>query len=512
MSTGRRPISGTKRWLFRLMAMLLSLMLLGMVEGVCRLLGPGEPDLADDPFVGFNELQPLFVKHPDGDRFYIPPARSKFFVEDSFPVRKTPGTFRIFVLGGSTVQGNPFSIETAFPAWLKIALEEAQPQTRWEVINCGGISYASYRLVPVLTECLQHQPDLIIFCEGHNEFLEDRSYAGLRDQSPLVARPLRWAARLRSFQLARALLVSQSTESARPLLRTDVDAMLDYNEGTQAYHRDEVWRTGVIEHFTFNLERMVRIARKHTGRNGQSLPLMLILPPSNLADMPPFKSEHRAGLTPEEQNEFDRLIETADGPGRDAHQALEALEAARTIDPQFAALRYRLGRFYEALGRHEAARSEFLAARDEDICPLRIITPLEQVIRQTAQRWSLPFVDAAALLEQRTRHGIADGSLLVDHVHPSFEGHQLIALTILEEMSRTRLVIPQPGWKERAQTRFQEHFESLPPVYFAKGQQTLHRHNEWAKGRAAGPHIRTRHPERVKPAEPIREGDAAFTY
>jgi len=512
VSTGHPHISGRKRWLFRLLAMLLSLMLLGMVEGVCRLLGLGEPDLADDPFVGFNELQPLFVKHPDEDRFYIPPARSKFFVEDSFPVQKAPGTFRIFVLGGSTVQGNPFSIETAFPAWLKIALEEAQPQTRWEVINCGGISYASYRLVPVLMECLQHQPDLVIFCEGHNEFLEDRSYAGLRDQSPLIAIPLRWAARLSSFQLARALLAAPATDSNRPTLRNDVDAMLDYNEGTQAYHRDEVWRAGVIEHFEFNLERMVRIARKHTIRNGQSLPLMLILPPSNLADMPPFKSEHRTGLTLEEQNEFVRLLALADTPGRDAQQVLESLEAARTIDPQFAALRYRLGRFYEALGRHEEARSEFLAARDEDICPLRIITPLEQVIRQTAQRWSLPFVDAAALLEQQTRHGIADGSLLVDHVHPSFEGHQLIALAILEEMSRTGLVVPQPGWKECAQLRFRKHFESLPPVYFAKGQQTLHRHNEWAKGRAAGPHIRTRHPERIKPAEPIRMDDAALTY
>ncbi len=45
-----------------------------------------------------------------------------------------------------------------------------------EVINVGGISYASYRIAAILDEVLQHEPDLVVIYMGHNEFLEARTY------------------------------------------------------------------------------------------------------------------------------------------------------------------------------------------------------------------------------------------------------------------------------------------------------------------------------------------------
>ena len=114
----------------------------------------------------------------------MPIARQGFFRPESFASHKGSREFRIFCIGESTVQGNPWGIETAFSTWLELSLRAADPSREWQVVNAGGISYASYRLSPIVAEVLQYQPDLLILCVGQNEFLEDRTYAPLRDAQP----------------------------------------------------------------------------------------------------------------------------------------------------------------------------------------------------------------------------------------------------------------------------------------------------------------------------------------
>ena len=46
-------------------------------------------------------------------RFEIPPSRQDFFRPDYFDAQKSPSEYRVFCLGESTVQGNPFTIETS---------------------------------------------------------------------------------------------------------------------------------------------------------------------------------------------------------------------------------------------------------------------------------------------------------------------------------------------------------------------------------------------------------------
>ena len=167
------PPRRARRWSLRLAAIGLGVLPFLLGELLCIACGWGRTADYDDPFVGFQSVHPLFVLNDDGDRYEIPPSRYRFFAPDSFPETKSPDEFRVFCLGGSTVQGHPYSLETSFTSFLEIALHEADPARRWRVVNCGGISYASYRLLPILHECLQHDPDLIILCTGHNEFLED---------------------------------------------------------------------------------------------------------------------------------------------------------------------------------------------------------------------------------------------------------------------------------------------------------------------------------------------------
>jgi hypothetical protein len=82
---------------------------------------------------------------------------------------------------------------------LQVALEKADPSRNWKVVNCGGVSYASYRLLPVMRECMEYEPDLYIFCEGHNQFLESISFENVRESATMTAPALSVLNQLRSF-------------------------------------------------------------------------------------------------------------------------------------------------------------------------------------------------------------------------------------------------------------------------------------------------------------------------
>ncbi len=193
------------RWRRRLLALLLGCCLLLVIESAFRGLGWGREDLGVDPFVGFAGVQPLFVLSDDGLRFEVPKIRQEYFRPESFPAEKADNAFRIFVLGGLTVQGRPYAIETSFSTWLELCLPLADPSRQWEVINCGGVSYASYRLAPILQEILKGRaPDLIILYTGQNEFLEDRAYDQAGRFGPWVAQAHRWASSSAVYRAARS--------------------------------------------------------------------------------------------------------------------------------------------------------------------------------------------------------------------------------------------------------------------------------------------------------------------
>jgi lysophospholipase L1-like esterase len=487
----RRP------WLFRIVAVLLGVAPFVLAEMLCIACGWGRPVEHDDPFVGFSAVHPLFVLSEDGHRFEVAQSRYRFFAPDSFPAKKGADEFRVFALGGSTVQGRPYSIETSFTTWLEIALREADNAHHWDVVNCGGISYASYRLVPILEECLQHEPDLILLCTGHNEFLEDRTYSHIKHVPGALKPSLEFLARRRLVVLLQEALhgddASATPRAERPILADDADAMLNYHNGLAAYHRDDAWHAGVAEHFTYNVRRMIAICRD------AGVPIVLIHEPSNLGDQPPFKSEHRADLSDQERQRFDALVGEAQSRYRtDVRGAVARLKEALTIDERYATVWFELGKCYETLGQTDAARAALIHARDEDICPLRLPSDMEQALREIASDEDVPLIDSHALLEARTPNGILGNGWLVDHIHPSFDGHQLIAEALLAQMMQDGLVRPREGWEEPAREAYAAHLASLPVVYFARGEEDITNVRHWTRGEAWGPPAEERFPERVR--------------
>jgi len=473
--------------MFRLAAVLMGFSVFVVAELVCVLFDWGRPTRFDDPFAGFSEIHPLFELDESATNYRIAPSRLTFFAEDSFPARKGERTFRIFCLGGSTVQGRPYSTPTSFPTSLEIGLRAADDRFDWQVVNCGGISYASYRLVPILEECLQYEPDYIILCTGHNEFLEDRSYDHIKNAPAIVKVPLRLANRWRSFNLVRhgwrriTGTAGQGPPQDRPVLAGEADAILDHNDSLNAYQRDVQWHTGVMAHFEFNLRRMAQLADE------AGVPFLMILPPSNLGDTPPFKSEHRSDLTAEQRKQWADLVSRYRALRGAEQESVALLKQALHIDDLYAATWFELGKCYSAHGMYDQARPAYVKARDLDVCPLRMLSPMEAIIRRVAEEEGVPLIDAHALLEGRTPHGILDGKYLVDHVHPSFEGHQIIAREIIHNWIQTGLVRPCPDWKEDFDRANAAHFAALGDFYFLRGQRTLEALRAWTQGNADGP-------------------------
>ncbi len=369
--------------MFRVLAVLLGLSPLLALEALCTAFDWGRPALHDDPFVGFGAVRPLFVLNEEQGRYEIPKARQTFFRSDSFAADKADDEFRIFCLGGSTVQGRPFAIETAFSRWLEISLRAADPRRTWRVVNCGGVSYASYRLVPILAEVLRYEPDLIILYTGHNEFLEARSFEHLGNRGTVLNAALETASQLRTFTLLREGYLrargrsSSEPPEGRPVLPAEVEALLDYRGGLEEYRRDDAWRSGVIEQYRYNLRRMVQLADR------AGVELILVNPVSNYRT-PPFKSEHGSGLSEAQRNEWESLCAKASRHLRrdhyDPYRAVRLLEQASRLDPRHAGGWYNLAECYAALGKLEPARQAYLAAKEQDVCPLRILQPMNEFV------------------------------------------------------------------------------------------------------------------------------------
>ena len=93
--------------------------------------------------------------------------------------------------------------------------------------------------------------------------------------------------------------------------------------------------------------------------------------------------------------------------------------------PHVSAVCQELAQSYEE--QFKKARQAFLAAKDQDVCPLRMLESMHTVLLRTASETGTPLIDARKLLENRSSEGIPGKKVLLDHVHPTIEAHQWIA-------------------------------------------------------------------------------------
>ncbi|MEM9828969.1 MAG: hypothetical protein AAF958_20450, partial [Planctomycetota bacterium] len=316
------------------MAALIGLLPLVLVEVALRWIEPPAVIGLDLRPAAWDRLPPLFTPDANGKFRQTSPDRLNFFYSQRFADPKPAATRRIFVIGGSTVAGRPWAVETSLSADLQLRLESiagsdsradgqkiaGKDPKRFEVINVGGVSHGITRLAPIVDEVLNYQPDAIVLYTGHNEFLEDQAYRPIREASPARRQLSRWASRLaivRAIQRQTAGGQQRRTAggqnhpspetNAKPAgadeatLDPNPNTFLDQSDGWQRYRRDSKTTRRVLEQFRLSLDQVVRRVQI------AGVPLWLYLPASDAVRTPPLKSLPPPGNTADDQREIESL-------------------------------------------------------------------------------------------------------------------------------------------------------------------------------------------------------------
>lgn len=465
------------RWWFPIAAILLSMLPFVALEGTLFLFGIGGQGSTVDPLAGFDGQRPLFEQNDDGN-YQTALNHALYFGEQQFSEKKASQEVRMFCLGGSTVRGRPYAVDTAFSKWAELELNNRDPTKSYQVVNCGGLSYASYRLTYIAKEVLQYDPDLLIIATGHNEFLEDRTFSEVKEQadSPFTS----WLLSLRTVSLVRGLFgesdIEQQRRSHASTLPSEIDVRLDENSGYASYHWDDDWRKQVQNQYLESLKEISNICKE------AGVPMVLVRLGSNVRDCPPFKSELRAEVNDADTARFHRLMRQAQELVEDPKSALAIYRELMEIDSNHALLNYRIARCYDQLGDLDSAGLYYMEAKELDVCPLRILYSMDEQLQIFAAENDIPLVEASEAIRYESIAGIPGDDFYSDHVHPTIRGHQIVGRELVKTLVKHRLAELSVNWSSTDRVRrYQNYIDSLPHAYLSNGRRRVQWLEDWAR-------------------------------
>ena len=424
---GPRPkLTTSKKILFSAVTCLSFFALLELV-----LWAAGVPTLIEqeDPFRGFSGRVKVFQR--EGPFYRTQPAtRGATFNDQSFLAAKPAHGLRLFCLGGSSSFGFPWGAEAAFTSIVGEALVATHPERQVEAVNASGVSYAMHRLNFVADELLTYQPDVFLVYSGHNEFIEPAFFEALKHRSTFRTGLEYALSYSRVYSGMRFAIGGLRRSIHSPASGFEARVLRDQ---TRVYSPEE--KEAIVAEYRWRLERLVR--RAHAA----GVKVVLATVPCNLRQWRPEASIGVASLAEHDRQRRSELFASGSRLLKGGRFELAAadLEQAARLAPHHAETQFLLGQAYEGLGRFDDARSAYQRACDEDASPIRRLSGINAAIREIAQQHGALLVDVDRLFEQQSEHGLVGFNLIEDYVHPTRQGHELIARQIWEDME-------QAGW------------------------------------------------------------------
>ena len=285
----------------KLLVLVLALVLpVAFLELLLAIMGVPTVLEREDPFRGFSGMVRVFERDGAGAYTSVRPANARTFNAQTFLAAKPVDGFRAFVIGGSSAYGFPWGAEAAFSSILEEALQAEHPGRTIEVINAGGISYASHRLRILVRELLLYQPDALIIYGGHNEFVEKNFYRSLRHRTETVGRVQHLLYRSRLFGALHGLLGRPADREEHWKVSDDgllqLNVRRDFDEGVDAAERRQL-----EAFFAGNLTAILRMAAS------QGVKVLVCTVPSNLRDWKPERPLGWPLLTGKERGRWEEL-------------------------------------------------------------------------------------------------------------------------------------------------------------------------------------------------------------
>lgn len=374
-----------KKVLFSVLMIVVPILLLLLLEGVARWVGVGAE--GRDVFIQVpgkpthQALNPAYVH-----RYFQGFAPSVAF--HPFTVDKSPETFRVFVLGGSSTAGYPYHFYYSFSEHLRFCLQKVAPARAIEVVNLGMSAVNSYTLWDLRRAIVEAKPDAIVIYAGHNEYYGAFGVGSTVNAFAAGHAVKRLILRLKHSALYTALeqlLVRPPEQPVRQTMMARVvgDARITLDS--------EAYQAGLTQY-----ERNMGDVLNTFADAG--IPVFLGTVASNLKDQPPLGTEPRADAAYE--------------------QGLANWQA----------------------GQAEDARAAFLEAKELDGLRFRAPEAINEILRRFAASDRGMLVEVPTIADAGSKSGIADDGFFDDHLHPNAAGHAAIADAFFQAMQ------PQIPW------------------------------------------------------------------
>jgi lysophospholipase L1-like esterase len=393
--------------------------------------------------VGFGGTYPLFVDapgmpghlqaNPQVIRRYYSTAPELRIDTIYFKRKRTLGSYRIVVQGGSTAAGFPYGRWGGLAGMLGDRLEVTFPDREIEVISTAMAAVNSYTLLDFVDEIIEIEPDAVLIYAGHNEYLgimgvgSALSSARFRHVT-LLHLELR---KLRTYQwiqwlisVGKGVLVAPDDAAGEDrgvlMARAASGARIPFASGL--YHQG-------ARQFEANL----RLILKKYQRAG--IPVYLGTLVSNERDQKPFSSEISDQVDRERWEQIWQTHRRAQQAG-DIDSARNALSHLLELDDNAATVWYALGQLAQEAGETRAAREAYRNAKDRDQLRFRAPEAFNQLIRQLAESYGATLVDVQQHLADASPNGIVGDELLLEHLHPNAEGYFLLADAYYEALKQ----------------------------------------------------------------------------
>lgn len=357
----------------------------------------------------------------------------------AFELPKRPETYRILVVGASSVQGYPYPSELAFPRQTQLVLSRQLRGWDVEVLNAGVVGLSTTPLVDIVRQSIDASPDLIVLYAGHNEFY---GVGGVATKAPLTRLGIR-CRRFRLGQLLTDCFSSDGPASGELITRLPTDVAIPVNSELVA--RAE-------EQYEKNLNEIAGICSRN------KIPLLICSVVSNLGDHSPLPSPYPPSVGPADRERAEALeAQASDAISQMRYtEAIEPLAAVAHLTPNRAETLYWLARCLDQAGRKDEARRYFTRARDLDGFRYRAPSSFQRIAREVASKGQdagIQFVDLVPGFARASEHGVPGHGLFLEHVHFSLEGHWLVARTLAKAIVER---IRGDAWNEGAMPTVEE--------------------------------------------------------
>ncbi len=348
---------------------------------------------------GYNSnAQELFIEAPNDPGFLVSnvdfieryfPSFVPNIAPNAFRKNKRPNAFRVFVFGGSSTQGFPYNFYYSFAEQLEQKLLLETEGVNVEVINLGMTAVNSYVIHDLSKRVLKYEPDAILIYAGHNEYYGSFGVGSTQfgfSNSIFIKRLILWVKDFRLYQFLEDSFArepqdtgDQRTMMAKVIQNSDIEL------------EEEIYLAG-LDQFEENISDVIERFTNH------EIPVYIGTVASNLKDQPPLTDD----------------LVAADSYNR----AKESFEA----------------------GDKELAFEHFLTAKELDGIRFRAPEKINEIIKALADEYDATLIDVQKLLREQSESGIEDNSLFIDHLHPNYLGHRLIAEELFKELSRISFI------------------------------------------------------------------------